>query len=68
MILSYAMALSAITLRSWKYALSNAMTLPPMDVYRVVAWLGWVGNLVVALWVINRTKNKKIPLNEREIL
>ena len=68
MILSYAMTLSAITLRAWKYAITNTMTLPPMDVYRVVAWLGWVGNLVVALWVINRTKNKKIPLNEREIL
>ena len=68
MILSYAMTLSAITLRAWKYAITNTMTLPPMDVYRVVAWLGWVGNLVVALWVINRTKNKKIPLKEREIL
>ena len=67
MILSYAMTLSAITLRAWKYAITNTMTLPPMDVYRVVAWLGWVGNLVVALWVINRTKNKKIPLKEREI-
>jgi hypothetical protein len=51
MILSYSLTLSAITLRVWKYVITNTMTLPPMDVYRVVAWLGWVGNLAVALWI-----------------
>jgi hypothetical protein len=51
MILSYSLTLSAITLRAWKYVITNTMTLPPMDVYRVVAWLGWVGNLAVALWI-----------------
>ncbi|MBK7291018.1 MAG: DUF2306 domain-containing protein [Chitinophagaceae bacterium] len=54
MILSYALTLSALTLRAWKYAITNTMSLPPMDVYRVVAWLGWVGNLVVAFWIIKR--------------
>lgn len=67
MILSYAMTLSAITLRAWKYAITNTMTLPPMDVYRVVAWLGWVGNLLVALYIIRRTNNKKISINTMEI-
>lgn len=57
MILSYSLTLSAITLRAWKYLITNTMTLPPMDVYRVVAWLGWVGNLVVAIWIIGRKKN-----------
>jgi uncharacterized membrane protein len=61
MIRSYALTLSAITLRAWKYGITNTMVLPPMDVYRVVAWLGWVGNLLFAEWLIWRTrKNKKI--------
>ncbi|MEO5945204.1 MAG: DUF2306 domain-containing protein [Chitinophagaceae bacterium] len=68
MILSYAMTLSAITLRAWKYVITNTMTLPPMDVYRVVAWLGWAGNLLIALYIIRRTRNKKISLGKREIL
>lgn len=68
MILSYALTLSAITLRAWKYAITNTMTLPPMDVYRVVAWLGWVGNLIVAIYIVRRANNKKISLGRREIL
>ncbi len=43
MIRSYALTLSALTLRAWKYGITNTMHVPPMDVYRVVAWLGWVG-------------------------
>jgi uncharacterized membrane protein len=58
MIRSYALTLSAITLRAWKYGITNTMTLPPMDVYRVVAWLGWVGNLLFAEVVIYRQKQK----------
>lgn len=54
MIRSYALTLSAITLRAWKYAITNSVELPPMDVYRVVAWLGWGLNLIVAEWMIRR--------------
>jgi uncharacterized membrane protein YozB (DUF420 family) len=64
MIRSYALTLSALTLRAWKYAITNSVSLPPMDVYRVVAWLGWVGNLVVAEFIIRssiRRKTKKSP-------
>lgn len=57
MIRSYALTLSAITLRAWKYGITNTMHVPPMDVYRVVAWLGWVGNLVVAEYLIYRRKS-----------
>lgn len=60
MIRSYAMTLSALTLRAWKYAINNTVELPPMDVYRVVAWLGWVVNLVVAECIIRRTKIGRI--------
>jgi len=58
MIRSYALTLSAITLRAWKYGITNTMTLPPMDVYRVVAWLGWVGNLIVAEYIIRKNGRK----------
>jgi uncharacterized membrane protein len=60
MIRSYALTLSALTLRAWKYAITNTMTLPPMDVYRVVAWAGWVINLIIAEWLIWRFRYKKI--------
>jgi putative Mn2+ efflux pump MntP len=63
MIRSYALTLSAITLRAWKYGITNTMTLPPMDVYRVVAWVGWVGNLALAEWLIFR--QKKISLYKK---
>jgi hypothetical protein len=59
MIRSYALTLSAITLRAWKYGITNTMELPPMDVYRAVAWLGFVPNLIIAEWLIWRTKNYK---------
>ena len=66
MIRSYALTLSAITLRAWKYGITNTMVLPPMDVYRVVAWLGWVGNLIVAEYII-RTKGRKRKSHNRVV-
>ena len=55
MVRSYALTLSAVTLRAWKIALVWALHPAPMDVYRVVAWLGFVPNLLVAEWLIRRT-------------
>jgi uncharacterized membrane protein len=63
MIRSYALTLSALTLRAWKYAITNSFELPPMDVYRAVAWMGWVINLGVAEWIIFR--HKKISQNKK---
>lgn len=37
MIRSYALTLSAVTLRAWKWSIINSFELPPMDVYRGVA-------------------------------
>jgi len=54
MIRSFALALSAITLRAWKVGLVAAFHPRPMDVYRIVAWLGWVLNLLIAEWIIRR--------------
>jgi len=63
MIRSYALTLSAITLRAWKYAITNTGEWPPMDVYRVVAWLGWGVNILVAEYLIRKpewSRAKKI--------
>ncbi len=62
MIRSFALTLSAITLRCWKVVLANFTDIPPMDRYRIIAWLGWVLNLLVAEWIIykfikHRNKN-----------
>jgi uncharacterized membrane protein len=67
MIRSYALTLSALTLRAWKYAITNSVELPPMDVYRAVAWLGWVPNLIAAEMLIRRyyLNEKMYPLFAR---
>lgn len=57
-IVSYALALSALTLRAWKFGITNwtDLNMKPMDLYRLVAWLGWVPNLLVALIIISVKK------------
>lgn len=47
MLRSFALAMSAITLRVWKYVLVALFHPRPMDVYRWIAWLGWVVNLII---------------------
>jgi hypothetical protein len=54
MMRSYALTLSALTLRAWKYAITNTVEMPPMDVYRTVAWLGWVPNILIAEILIRK--------------
>lgn len=56
MIRSYALTLSALTLRAWKWGINNSFELPPMDVYRTVAWIGWIPNLLFAEFLIWRYK------------
>ena len=59
MIRSYALTLSAVTLRAWKWSITNTVELPPMDVYRAVAWLGWVPNIIAAELLIRRYYSRK---------
>jgi len=47
MLRSYALTLSAISLRAWKWLIINLFETAPMDTYKIVAWLGWVLNLLV---------------------
>jgi hypothetical protein len=54
MIRSYALTLSALTLRAWKFLLVLLFHPHPMDAYMMVAWLGWIPNLLLAEWLIHR--------------
>jgi Predicted membrane protein (DUF2306) len=52
MIRSFALTLSAITLRIWKVIIAATTDIPPMDRYRIIAWLGWCLNLIIAEYII----------------
>jgi uncharacterized membrane protein len=61
MIRSYALTLSAVSLRLFKWILSNTLELPPMDMYRMVSILGWVVNLMIAeLYIWYMKSNFKV--------
>ncbi len=53
---SFALSLSAITLRWWKFVLVALFHPRPVDVYQVIAWLGWVLNLAVAELIIYKKR------------
>lgn len=58
MIRSYALTLSAITLRIYSYGFDALhISVPPRDVYITIAWLSWVLNLLVAE-IINGSRRK----------
>lgn len=59
MIRSFALTLSAITLRTWKLILANYTDIAPMDRYRIIAWLGWTLNLLVAELLIRYYISKR---------
>lgn len=60
MIRSYALTLSAITLRIYAYSFDALhINVPPRDVYITIAWLSWVPNLIVAE-VISQWRNKSV--------
>ncbi len=62
MIRSFALTLSAITLRCWKVLLVNFTDIQPMDRYRIIAWLGWTLNLIIAEWIIYKYISRKKQL------
>lgn len=56
MLRSYALTLAAITLRIYIPA-SMVAGLPFEEAYRVIAWLCWVPNVLVAEWVVRRLRH-----------
>lgn len=59
MMRSYALTLSAISLRLFKWIIVHTLELPPMDTYRIVAWLGWIVNLVIVEMYISLRKSQE---------
>jgi len=60
MVFSFALTLSAITLRAWKFGIVYFFHPHPMDVYHIVSWLGWVPNLLFAFLIIYKFNIKKM--------
>ena len=60
---SFALTVSAISLRLFKYIIVFLFQPLPMDVYRIVAWLGWTFNLLIAEIIIFYFVSKKIQQN-----
>ncbi len=61
MLRSFALTMSAITLRAWKYIIVALFEPKPMDVYRLVAWLSWVVNLlIIEIYIYYKYKDNKI--------
>jgi len=60
MIRSYALTLSAVTLRTWKIIILSFVYVDPLHLYMIDAWMGFVPNLLFAEWLIRRMRiNKK---------
>ncbi|WP_270090192.1 DUF2306 domain-containing protein [Sphingobacterium sp. SYP-B4668] len=49
---SFALTCSALTLRYWKVVLVYFFAPNPMDLYQVIAWLGWIPNLIVVEFIL----------------
>jgi hypothetical protein len=63
MIRSYALCWAAVTLRMWLPLLQFALGMEFLTAYRIIAWLCWVPNLVVAELIITSLKKDKKILN-----
>ena len=58
---SYALTLSAITLRIYTFLLEQTTwPLTPREIYILTAWLSWVPNLLVAEWLIRRGRVQRM--------
>jgi uncharacterized membrane protein len=59
MIYSYAACFAAVTLRIWLPLLTSAFG-EFVPAYKIVAWLAWVPNLVIAYFIVKRSLPQKI--------
>lgn len=53
---SFALTLSAVTLRMWKVIIVYLFHPNPMDVYQIIAWLGWIPNLLFIEYLITKKR------------
>ncbi|GGH05874.1 DUF2306 domain-containing protein [Mucilaginibacter phyllosphaerae] len=62
MIFNYALTFAAVTLRVWLSLLIIFVFHDFVPAYRVVSWLCWVPNLIIALIIITKRNNAASPL------
>lgn len=58
MIRSYALCWAAVTLRIWLPLFQFVLNVEFLAAYRIIAWLCWVPNLIIAEIIIRNTKMK----------
>lgn len=51
---SFALTISALTLRIWKVIIVYLFHPNPMDVYQIIAWLGWIPNILLIEYLITK--------------
>lgn len=51
---SFALTVSAITLRMWKVVIVYLFYPNPMDVYQIIAWMGWIPNIILIEYLITK--------------
>ncbi|MCS3530128.1 DUF2306 domain-containing protein [Chryseobacterium sp. JUb7] len=51
---SFALTVSAITLRMWKVIIVYLFHPNPMDVYQIIAWMGWIPNIILIEYLITK--------------
>lgn len=51
---SFALTVSALTLRIWKVIIVYLFHPNPIDVYEIIAWLGWVPNFILIEYLITK--------------
>ena len=59
-IFSYAACFAAVTLRVWLPILTSVMS-EFTEAYRIVSWLCWVPNMIIAYFIVRKNKYKLIP-------
>ena len=63
MVRSYALTLSAISLRVYQMVLGTYFMIDPVVQYLIVSWGSWIGNLLLAeYWIVFKMKKKKVNL------
>ncbi|GAA5029804.1 hypothetical protein GCM10011506_18370 [Marivirga lumbricoides] len=65
MIFSFAACFAAVTLRVWLPVLTNVFG-EFIPAYRIVSWLCWVPNLIIAYFIV-RNKNSKYKMTPKQI-
>jgi hypothetical protein len=57
MIANYALTFAAVTLRVWLPLMQIALHFDFFTAYRIVSWLCWVPNFIIAIIIINNRRN-----------